>query len=178
MKSYLSLKPGATFFLGSSRTLVYHKDDVEIIYRHKMDGKKYLYIHLYMYLMSKDKVTLYADWGDYFTHLSSITDHTHFDNIMRRPCPTFVEILTNQDHTKVGLMSMNGGVTMGLGLDVDITEIEDKLTPAALPFHPLVADGCNALMKVSNKLYNEISGHCPLKLWKDRLTAVWGDETR
>ena len=40
MKSYLSLKPGATFFLGSSRTLVYHKDDVEIIYRHKMDGKK------------------------------------------------------------------------------------------------------------------------------------------
>ena len=36
----------------------------------------------------------------------------------------------------------------------------------------------NALMKVSNKLYNEISGHCPLKLWKDRLKAVWGDETR
>ena len=91
MKSYLSLKPGATFFLGSSRTLVYHIDDVEIIYRHKMDGKKY---------------------------------------------------------------------------------------PAALPFHPLVADGCNALMKVSNKLYNEISSNCSLKLWKDRLTAVWGDETR
>ena len=97
---------------------------------------------------------------------------------MRRPCPTFVEILTNQDHTKVGLMSMNGGETMGLGMDVDITEIEDKPSPAALPFHPLVADGCNALMKVSNKLYNEISSNCPLKLWKDRLTAVWGDETR
>ena len=32
MKSYFSIKPGATFFLGSSRTLVYHKDDVEIIY--------------------------------------------------------------------------------------------------------------------------------------------------
>ena len=45
-------------------------------------------------------------------------------------------------------------------------------------YHPLVADGCNALMKVSNKLYNEISSNCPLKLWKDRLTAVWGDETR
>jgi hypothetical protein len=27
MKSYFSTKPGATFFLGSSRTLVYHKDD-------------------------------------------------------------------------------------------------------------------------------------------------------
>ena len=70
---------------------------------------------------------------------------------------SIVEILTNQDHTKVGLMSMNGGETMGLGMDVDITEIEDKLTPAALPFHPLVADGCNALMKVSNKLYNDSS---------------------
>ena len=27
MKSYFSTKPGATFFLGNSRTLVYHKDD-------------------------------------------------------------------------------------------------------------------------------------------------------
>ena len=27
MKSYFSIKPGATFFLGSSRTFVYHKDD-------------------------------------------------------------------------------------------------------------------------------------------------------
>ena len=35
MKSYFSIKPGATFFLGSSRTLVYHKDDVEIIYKTK-----------------------------------------------------------------------------------------------------------------------------------------------
>ena len=26
MKSFLSIKPGATFFLGSSQTLVYHKD--------------------------------------------------------------------------------------------------------------------------------------------------------
>ena len=178
MKSYLSLKPGATFFLGSSRTLVYHKEDVEIIYRHKMNGKKFLYHHFYMYLTDKDKITLYADWGDYFTHLSSITDHTNFGNIMRRPCPTFVEILTNQDHTKVSLLSMNGGETMGLGIDVDITETEDKPSLAALPFHPLVEDGCNTLIKMSNKLYNEIIDNCPLKLWKDRLNAVWGDETR
>ena len=178
MKSYFSLKPGATFFLGSSRTLVYHKDDIEIIYRFKMDEKKYFYIHFYMYLTSKDKVTLYADWGDYFTHLGSITDHTHFDNIMRRPCPTFVEILTNQDNAKVGLMSMNGGETMGLGLDVDISEVQGKISSAALPFTPVVADGCKELMKVSNKLYNEIADHCPLKLWKDRLKAVWGEETR
>jgi hypothetical protein len=27
MKSYFSIKPGATFFLGSSQLLVYHKDD-------------------------------------------------------------------------------------------------------------------------------------------------------
>ena len=70
---------------------------------------------------------------------------------------SIVEILTNQDHTKVGLMSMNGDETMGLGMDVDITEIEDKLTPAALPFHPLVADGCNALMKVRNTDYSDTS---------------------
>ena len=30
MKSFLSIKPGATFFLGSSQTLVYHKDSTEI----------------------------------------------------------------------------------------------------------------------------------------------------
>lgn len=30
MKSFLSIKPGATFFLGRSQTLVYHKDSIEI----------------------------------------------------------------------------------------------------------------------------------------------------
>ena len=63
-----------------------------------------------------------------------------FDNFMRRPCPTFVEILTNQDITKVGLMLMNGGETMGLEMEVDISEVKGKLLPAALPFTPLVAD--------------------------------------
>ena len=47
--------------------------------------------------------------------------------------------------------------TQHSGMDVDITEIEDKLTPAALPFHPLVADGCNALMKVRNTDYSDTS---------------------
>ena len=28
-----------------------------------------------------------------------------------------------------------------------------------------------------NKLYVELNSHCPLKLWKDRLVAVWGQET-
>lgn len=28
------------------------------------------------------------------------------------------------------------------------------------------------------KLYTEISKNCPLKLWKERLVAVWGEETR
>ena len=43
MKSYFSLKPGATFFLGSSRTLVYHKDDVEFVYKIGIGGNKYIY---------------------------------------------------------------------------------------------------------------------------------------
>ena len=45
---------------------------------------------------------------------------------------SIVEILTNQDHTKVGLMSMNGGEMMGLGMDVDITEIESSLLQPSL----------------------------------------------
>ena len=47
MKFYISIKPGATFFLGSSRTLVYHKDDVEIIYKTKfIDAVNNLYLEL------------------------------------------------------------------------------------------------------------------------------------
>ncbi len=141
MKSYFSIKPGATFFLGSSRTLVYHKDSIEIIY-HYQSGKKNFYTHVYMYIVDDTKVTLYVDWGDYFLHLDSITQIDHFDGIMKRPCPTFVEILTNNDFEKAGIMSMNGKETMGL------------------------------------KLYTEISKNCPLKLWKDRLVAVWGEETK
>ena len=92
MKSYFSIKPGATFFLGSSRTLVYHKDDVEIIYKTKTPSGKTYYAHVYLMLGGENSVTLYADWGDYFLHMSSIKDQEHFFGIMKRPCPTFVQI--------------------------------------------------------------------------------------
>ena len=176
MKPFLSIKPGATFFLGSSQTLVYHKDSIEIIYRYQ-SGKKNFYTHVYMYIVDDTKVTLYADWGDYFLHLDSITQIDHFDGIMKRPCPTFVEILTNNDFEKAGIMSMNGKETMGIGMDVKV-DWNGKIKPAALPYHPSVADGIIKITEKSLKLYTEISKNCPLKLWKDRLVAVWGEETK
>lgn len=140
-------------------------------------GKKSFYTHVYMYIVDDTKVTLYADWGDYFLHLDSITQIDHFDGIMKRPCPTFVEILTNNDFEKAGIMSMNGKETMGIGMDVKV-DWNGKIKPAALPYHPSVADGIIKLTEKSLKLYTEISKNCPLKLWKDRLVAVWGEETR
>ena len=50
MKPYFTKTPGATFFLGSSRTLVYHKDDVEIIYKTKTPSGKTFYAHVYLML--------------------------------------------------------------------------------------------------------------------------------
>ena len=67
MKPFLSIKPGATFFLSSSQTLVYHKDSIEVIYCYQ-SGKKSFYTHVYIYIVDDTKVTLYADWGDYFLH--------------------------------------------------------------------------------------------------------------
>ena len=32
----------------------------------------YNYCFIYMYIVDDTKVTLYADWGDYFLHLDSI----------------------------------------------------------------------------------------------------------
>ena len=109
MKSYFSIKPGATFFLGSSRTLVYHKDDVEIIYKTKTPTGKTYYAHVYLMLGGENSVTL--------------------------------------------------------------------LAPTYLPFHPLVELGLDKFIDAVNKLYVELNSHCPLKLWKDRLVAVWGQET-
>ena len=109
MKSYFSIKPGATFFLGSSRTLVYHKDDVEIIYKTKTPSGKTYYAHVYLMLGGENSVTL--------------------------------------------------------------------LAPTYLPFHPLVELGLDKFLDAVNKLYLELNSHCPLKLWKDRLVAVWGQET-
>ena len=110
MKSYFSIKPGATFFLGSSRTLVYHKDDVEIIYKTKTPSGKTYYAHVYLMLGGENSVTL--------------------------------------------------------------------LAPTYLPFHPLVELGLDKFLVAVNKLYVELNSHCPLKLWKDRLVAVWGQETK
>ncbi len=39
-------------------------------------------------------------------------------------------------------------------------------------------DSIVKLTEKSLKLYTEISKNCPLKLWKDRLVAVWGEETK
>ena len=110
MKSYFSIKPGATFFLGSSRTLVYHKDDVEIIYKTKTPSGKTYYAHVFLMLGGENSVTL--------------------------------------------------------------------LAPTYLPFHPLVELGLDKFIDAVNKLYVELNSHCPLKLWKDRLVAVWGQETK
>ena len=110
MKSYFSIKPGATFFLGSSRTLVYHKDYVEIIYKTKTPSGKNYYAHVYLMLGGENSVTL--------------------------------------------------------------------LAPTYLPFHPLVELGLDKFIDAVNKLYVELNSHCPLKLWKDRLVAVWGQETK
>ena len=109
MKSYFSTKPGATFSLCSSRTLVYHKDDVEIIYKTKTPSGKTYYAHVYLMLGGENSVT--------------------------------------------------------------------PLAPTYLPFHPLVELGLDKFIDAVNKLYVELNSHCPLKLWKDRLVAVWGQET-
>ena len=177
MKSYFSIKPGATFFLGSSRTLVYHKDDVEIIYKTKTPSGKTYYAHVYLMLGGENSVTLYADWGDYFLHLSSIKDQEHFFGIMKRPCPTFVQIWQSEHPDDIFIMSANAGQTMGLGMDIENVDYRN-LAPTSLPFHPLVELGLDKFIDAVNKLYVELNSRCPLKLWKDRLVAVWGEETK
>ena len=176
MKSYFSIKPGATFFLGSSRTLVYHKDDVEIIYKTKTPSGKTYYAHVYLMLGGENSVTLYADWGDYFLHLSSIKDQEHFFGIMKRPCPTFVQIWQSEHPDNIFVMSANAGQTMGLGMDIENVDYRN-LAPTYLPFHPLVEIALRKFLDANNDLYLELNSHCPLKLWKDRLVAVWGQET-
>ena len=140
MKSYFSIKPGATFFLGSSRTLVYHKDDVEIIYKTKTPSGKTYYAHVYLMLGGENSVTLYAGWGDYFLHMSSIKDQEHFFGIMKRPCPTFVQIWQSEHPDNIFVMSANAGQTMGLGMDIENVDYRN-LAPTYLPFHPLVELG-------------------------------------
>lgn len=172
-----SIKPGATFFLGSSRTLVYHKDDVEIIYKTKTPSGKTYYAHVYLMLGGENSVTLYADWGDYFLHLSSIKDQEHFFGIMKRPCPTFVQIWQSEHPDDIFIMSANAGQTMGLGMDIENVDYRN-LAPTSLPFHPLVEIGLRKFLDANNDLYLELNSRCPLKLWKDRLVAVWGEETK
>lgn len=93
MKSYFSIKPGATFFLGSSRTLVYHKDDVEIIYKTKTPSGKTYYAHVYLMLGGENSVTLYADWGDYFLHLSSIRENNGLRVIAQKTTSSITTLL-------------------------------------------------------------------------------------
>ena len=61
---------------------------------------------------------------------------------------------------------------------MNIIKTDIRKQNPALPYHPSVSEGIIKLTEKSLKLYTEISKNCPLKLWKDRLVAVWGEETR
>lgn len=96
---------------------------------------------------------------------------------MKRPCPTFVQIWQSEHPDNIFVMSANAGQTMGLGMDIENVDYRN-LAPTYLPFHPLVEIGLRKFLDANNDLYLELNSHCPLKLWKDRLVAVWGEETR
>ena len=95
---------------------------------------------------------------------------------MKRPCPTFVQIWQSEHPDNIFVMSANAGQTMGLGMDIENVDYRN-LAPTSLPFHPLVEIGLRKFLDANNDLYLELNIHCPLKLWKDRLVAVWGQET-
>ena len=95
---------------------------------------------------------------------------------MKRPCPTFVQIWQSEHPDNIFVMSSNAGQTMGLGMDIENVDYRN-IAPTYLPFHPLVELGLDKFIDAVNKLYVELNSHCPLKLWKDRLVAVWGQET-
>ena len=86
-------------------------------------------------------------------------------------------LLTQKAAQKFGyVLGINAGQTMGLGMDIENVDYRN-LAPTYLPFHPLVELGLDKFLDAVNKLYVELNSHCPLKLWKDRLVAVWGQET-
>lgn len=57
MKSYFSTKPGATFLLGSSQILVYHKDDANTYVVRKMRKTQYKLQKLFLVATYEDKET-------------------------------------------------------------------------------------------------------------------------
>lgn len=98
-------------------------------------GNKPIYAHVYVALSGERSVMVYADWGDYFHHLSSITDKDHFMKIMERPCPTFVQIWECEHPDNVTVMSLNAGDTMGVGIEIE--DIDWQSHPSMeLPFIP------------------------------------------
>ena len=68
MKSFLSTRAGGSFFCGSNRTVVYHKDNIEFILRYDSpNGKTWGYAHLYMLFGEEDTVVLFINWQEYLT---------------------------------------------------------------------------------------------------------------
>lgn len=65
---------------------------------------------------------------------------------------------------------------MGIGIELENINYRQE-APTQIPFMYEVTEAAGNLVDVSNKLYSEITKNSPLKLWKDRLKAVWGEET-
>ena len=60
MKSFLSTRAGGSFFCGSNRTVVYHKDNLEFILRYDSpNGKTWGYASVYAFRRGRHGSTVY-----------------------------------------------------------------------------------------------------------------------
>ena len=174
MKTFFSNKAAASFYGNSNYTVVYHASNIEIICKlYNEKGKSIGYTHLYLSFCGSDSVIIYANWDGFLCHLDSVKDMNHFASIMKRPCPKFYNLLTNENPSDINVMRLPEYDIHVIGKELHIS-LADDYAPMALPFRKDVMDAVTKLSNTLLDLYLEISKACPLSLWKERLSALWG----
>lgn len=175
MKTFLSKKASASFYNGSNYTVVYHSSDIEMICKLQDKNNRTLgYAHIYLSFVGKGNAIIFANWEDFLCHLDSIKDMEHFASIMKRPCPLFYNLLTNEMSESLCVMKLPEYGIHVIGKELHHVDFTDDYDPMAIPFRKDIIQAVMDLSNVLLDLYKEIAKSCPLSLWKDRLSALWG----
>ncbi len=163
MRNFLQTTAGGTFYGGSNVTFVQRKDCVEIVIKMKSG----LYGVVTATFDDHDMLMLTTLWGDFFHRLRNSSRPEMLVEKMRRPCPEFYKLATdNADYDLIEFATTNGDSIDGIGKDF-------KRQPHSYIMHlataPEIITEAFKLFNYSLTIYRELLNGCPIAEWKTAL---------
>ncbi len=166
MRNFLQSSAGGTFYTGSNVTFVQRKDCVEIVI--KMENGFFGVV--IAFFTTHDTFTLATLWDDFFHRLNKSSRPDMLIEKMRRPCPEFYKLATEDNgYDMIEIPTTNGGFVDAIAKDFKLQSKSYLMHLAAAT--NIITEAIN-LLDYTLTIYNELLKGCPIAEWKTALRKL------